>query len=91
MPVLSRKLADTEYTEDDFRKLVMLLCKVSQDLKADNVVDHAFMYYSVSNIIALDYIDIGSANLSEFSKTIIENVKALLAKIKEIEKENENK
>ena len=91
VPVLSRKLADTEYTEDDFRKLVMLLCKVSQDLKADNVVDHAFMYYSVSNILALDYIDIGSANLSEFSKTIMENVKGLLAKIKEIEKENENK
>ena len=91
VPVLCRKLADTEYTEDDFRKLVMLLCKVSQDLKADNVVDHAFMYYSVSNIIALDYIDIGSANLSEFSKTVMENVKALLAKIKEIEKENESK
>ena len=91
VPVLSRKLVDTDFTEDDIRKLIMLLCKVSQNLDADNVVDHAFMYYSVSNILALDYIDIGSANLSEFSKTIMENVKGVLTKIKEIEKENESK
>ena len=86
IPVLSRKL-DDKYTVEDISIFIMLLCKVSQDLRADNVVDHAFMYYSVSNIISLDFIDIGSANLSEFSKLILENVQGLLDKIKEIKEE----
>ena len=84
LPVLTRKL-EGDYSQEDICKFIMLLCKVSQNLNADNVVDHAFMYYSVSNILALDYIDIGSANLSEFSKTILKNVRGLLDKIWEIE------
>ena len=86
-PVLSRKL-EGDYTTEDICKFIMLLCKVSVDLSADNVVDHAFMYYSISNILALEYIDIGSENLSDFTKTILENVRGLLNKIIEIENKN---
>lgn len=74
---------ETELSIIDIKKFVILLCRITRNMDSSNVVEHSFMYYSVKNILSLDYIDINS----ELYITLKNNVKEVidLIKKKEIE------
>lgn len=87
LPTLERLFEEDEsITSDDIKKFVILFCKRCEGLNCNDVVDAAYMYYSIKNIITLNYIE---ELKTDFSKTILNNVKSVILAILE-EEENHN-
>ena len=73
-----------EYVEDDYMAFTILLCKVvGDDFDTPDAV--AFIYYSIKNIIALDFV---GDKLLEFNEELIKNIRELLDRIDRIRQEN---
>lgn len=79
--VLNKSGQDRTFTMDDVYQYVMLLCEVCKNYSPDNPVEHQFMYYSVNNIIALDFVEMEK---SEFNKELIQNIVKVIDKIHEV-------
>ena len=81
--VLNRRFADnTEITENDIMRFVMLFCRECEMKDSNNILDHVFMYYTIQNILMLDY-----ANATEesniFTKQLLSNIVDVIILIKE--------
>lgn len=50
---LARVLPQT-YSEDNIKKFIIFFCKAVANMKPSNLIEHTFMYYTVSTIISLD-------------------------------------
>ena len=79
--VVNKSGQDRTFTMDDVYQYVMLLCEVCKNYSPDNPVEHQFMYYSVNNIIALDFVEMEK---SEFNKELIQNIVKVIDKIHEV-------
>ena len=82
------KVLPSDILVDDIYKFVTLFCKTCEDLNPNDVVDCAYMYYFIKNIIMLEYADEAK---TEFSKELISNIINMINEINEAElKEEEN-
>lgn len=77
------RLFNGEVSIATIKKFVILLCRITRNMDSSNVVEHSFMYYSVKNILSLDYIDINS----ELYITLKNNIKVILDLIEKKEVE----
>lgn len=77
------KVLPNDITTEDVKKFVVLFCKSCENLDASNIVDCAYMYYTVKNIVTLEYSD---EVKTDFSKELISNIIDLINYIKEDEK-----
>ena len=77
-PILVRNLGiDVKYAD----LFLITFCKYCQNMKPDNVTDHAFMYYTIYNIVLVDMNR--SENTKAVSKEFLENVKKVIDNAKE--------
>lgn len=68
---LERALRDDYYVPvSDIKKFVVLFCRITRNMTPDNIVEHSYMYYTIKNILALDYMKIDS----EAYENTLENV-----------------
>lgn len=67
-----RKTFKNEFTEEDIKKFVVLFCKTCEGLDNTNISHCAYMYYTIKDIIYLDY---AYEAKTEFSKQLIENIR----------------
>lgn len=66
--VMYREFPD--YSEEDITKFILSFCKYTMNMHPENVFEHTFMYYFVSNIIYLN----SQTEFSDLENTIKENV-----------------
>lgn len=66
--ILYRHFEDV--TEDQVKKFIILFCRICQNMSPDNLVEHSYMYYTIKNILSLEYTD----SKSDFYNTIINNI-----------------
>lgn len=71
---------------ESIQKFVILFCKTCESLNKDDVVDCAYIYYTIKNIIMLDYSE---ETKTEFSKTLINNIIETIDLIIETETKSE--
>ena len=81
------KVLPENITEDDIKKFVALFCRTCEDLNPNNVIDCAYMYYFIKNIIMLEFAD---EVKTEFSKELIENIIQMIMDIRKAEEDNAN-
>lgn len=67
---LDRALKDFNVTIPEIKKFVVLFCRLTRNMDSNNVVEHSYMYYTIKNILDLDYLKIDS----DAYNTIKENV-----------------
>lgn len=81
-PVLIRLFEkDNEITSEDIAKFVIAFCKTCEYYcKADNIIDTAFMYYTIKNIVSIDY---SYDKKTDFTDTLIKNIRTIILFIKE--------
>lgn len=82
IPILERKIVDNEkYNNNDIIAFLVCFCKYIRNYKAENILEHSFMYYVIYNIVIAD------ANVSdetkEVSEIFINNIKEVIDNIKE--------
>ena len=80
-PILNRKLPE-EINENSIISFVIAICRTCRNMSPDNPIEHAFMYYTISNITSLDYIK--NPDDSEFAKLIIGNIIKVIEEIQNI-------
>lgn len=83
-PILFRNLnidSAEEYTQKDIDSFLVLYCKYCQNMKPDNALDHAFMYYVIYNIIIVDMNRSGESK--EISDIYLNNIKEVIKNIKQ--------
>jgi len=56
---------------DDIKKFVVLFCKTCEGLDINNIAHCSYMYYTIKNIITLDF---ASEAMTDFSKSLINNI-----------------
>jgi len=74
---LDRHLPE-KYTKEDIEKIIVLICRISLNMKSDNPVDHTFMYYTINNILMLEHLQMDNQYYIE----LIKNIKEVLELIK---------
>jgi len=81
--ILNRKFADNpEITEEDIMRFIMLFCRECEMKNSNNILDHVFMYYTVQNILMLDYAnDTEESNV--FTKQLLSNITDVIMLIRE--------
>ncbi len=81
--ILNRKFADNpEITEEDIMRFIMLFCRECEMKNSNNILDHVFMYYTVQNILMLDYAnDTDESNM--FTKQLLSNIIDVIMLIRE--------
>lgn len=80
-PILKRAFKDNEDIDNgNIMQFISLFLFISKNLNPSNPVDHQFMYYTIKNILSLDYANIET---SEFNKQLINNIIKVIDKIKE--------
>lgn len=72
-PTLRRVFEDSVYNSY-IKEFIILFCRICRNLDANNVVEHSFMYYTIKNILSLDYLDIHS----DMYSTIKNNIEIVL-------------
>ncbi len=82
-PILNRKLPNI-YTQEDIMKFVMLFCRECYLKDPNEVLDHVFMYYTIQNILMLDYV-VDSDESTPFLKQLLSNICEVIDKIKELQ------
>ena len=81
--ILNRKFADNpEITDEDIMRFIMLFCRECEMKNSNNILDHVFMYYTVQNILMLDYAnDTDESNM--FTKQLLSNIIDVIMLIRE--------
>lgn len=74
LPVLERKISD-KYSYETLTKFVALLLEECKNYDPKDLTHHAFMYYSIKDILNLDHVDI---HLSEFNTLLVHNIEELM-------------
>lgn len=74
------------FNENDVIDFIILLCKTCESMDRNDIVDCAFIYHVVKNIVMLDY---RANTLTDFTTTIIDNIKLTMVEIEEMEIEHE--
>lgn len=64
---LDRAMKDYSVSISDIKKFVVLFCRITRNMRPDNIVEHSYMYYTIKNILALDYMKIES---EAYTKTV---------------------
>lgn len=77
-PTLRRVFEDSIYNSY-IKEFIILFCRICRNLDANNVVEHSFMYYTIKNILSLDYLDIHS----DMYSTIKNNIEMVLKAIED--------
>lgn len=67
---ISRVVDQNKYDTDDIKKFIIFFCKVCNNMKATDLVEHTFMYYTVSTVICLDRLRADNKYLEESVKKI---------------------
>lgn len=70
-----------DYDEKDIKKFFIVFCKYCKDFVPENIEQHTFMYYTLMNIITLNFEDVDADN--EFAKSIRKSVSNVIEIIKE--------
>lgn len=68
---------NTGYDEDTCKMFLILFCRITQNMKPEDVVQHTYMYYTLKRIMCLDIIH----KDSKLYESIIENLKSILSKL----------
>lgn len=71
----------TDYDEYVILKFFIIFCKYCKNFTPDNIEQHTFMYYTLMNIITLNFEDINEDN--EFTKEVKKSLSEVLDLIKE--------
>lgn len=71
-PVLHRRFP--EYTVEEVARFMIAFMKYTMNMKANNVVDHTFMSYFVSNIINIDFASTGTQEENAFVNLFCSNI-----------------
>lgn len=71
IPESVQRLIDLDITTEDIHKFCILICKSAENLDPNNVIDAAYMYYLVRNIIALKHTKEAK---TDFAVELINNV-----------------
>ena len=81
IPILARNITDEdhEYTDKDIYAFFIVFCKQCMNKSPEVVIDHAYMYYVLYNIVLLDMNKGEAKNVSDEFK---ENVREVIANIK---------
>lgn len=81
-PVLMRLFEDDDtITSDDLAKFVIMFCKTFEfHCNREGLVDIAFAYYTIKNIISIDY---SYDKKTEFTQTVINNIRKVISFIHE--------
>jgi hypothetical protein len=77
--ILGRKLKNTPLT--DIERFVVAFCKFTSFMTPNNIEEHTFMYYTIKNIMSLDYID----DSSDFSQELLNNIIEVIQLTKNLE------
>lgn len=77
--VLRRHL-DESITDDEIKKFVVLFTRFCMNLSPDVIAEHAFMYYTIINILSLDFLDKDKDNYKE----ILNNITVVIEKIRKL-------
>jgi len=80
--VLPKVLKNEGITVDDVKKFIIVICKVTKNMSPENIIEHTFMYYTIQNLLMLQYVDL---DVSEFGKQIYDNVVQAIKLMKEVE------
>lgn len=72
-PILDRNLP-SHINMDDIRKFLISFCKYCRNFKAENIVEHTFMYYFIMNIRTLDIYNKDDEKEKEFYGNLINNI-----------------
>ena len=81
--ILNRKFADNpEITEEDIMRFIMLFCRECEMKDSNNILDHVFMYYTVQNILMLDYAN-DTEESNAFTKQLLSNIVDVIMLIRE--------
>ena len=80
--VLPEVLKNEGITVDDVKKFIIVICKVTKNMSPENIIEHTFMYYTIQNLLMLQYVDL---DVSEFGKQIYDNVVQAIKLMKEVE------
>lgn len=82
IPELTAKLVDMNISIEDIRKFTILLCKHCENLDPTNVIDAAYMYYLIRNIITLKHAQEAK---TDFSVQLINNICSVISYIRDKE------
>ncbi len=81
--ILDRKLIDhPEITNEDIMRFIMLFCKECDMKDSNNILDHTFMYYTIQNILMLDYVN-NTEESNDFTKQLLGNIVDVIMLIRE--------
>lgn len=80
-PILDRHLP--EYIDMQYiRKFLIVFCKYCRNMNPNNIQEHVFMYYFITNITSLDLFDKNNTEDKEFYDQIINNIVKFIELIK---------
>lgn len=68
---LDRLIPET-YTGNDIKKFIIFFCRVCINMSPDNVVEHAFMYYTIKTLLSLEYLQQDNKFYIDTIKTVCE-------------------
>jgi len=71
IPEKYKKLIDLDFTVEDVTKFCILICESCRNLDPNNVVDAAYMYYMIKNIIVLKHTQEAK---TDFATELINNI-----------------
>lgn len=77
-------VVDMNITDDDIQKFCVLICKSCENLDPTAILDAAYMYYMMKNIIVLKYADEAK---TDFAAELINNICNTIAFIRDKEAE----
>lgn len=79
--VLERHLTPQQgYMYEDILRFTLLICEATKNMSPADIVEHTLMYYTVQNIMALEYVSIEK---SEFNQMLLANIKQVIELIRE--------
>ena len=82
-PVLYRNLNiddNDEYSDTDINAFFIAFCKQTRNMKSDDVLDHAYMYYVMYNIVLADLNK--SDDTKHVSEKFLDNVKEVIKNLR---------
>ena len=80
---LDRAMKDYSVYMSDIKKFVVLFCRITRNMRPDNIVEHSYMYYTIKNILALDYMKIESEAYTKTVESVLNVMNLIDAKKRE--------
>lgn len=84
VPAMDMKLLEMDITDIDIKKFCILICKHCRNMNPDDVIDAAYMYYLVRNIIVLRHTQEAK---TDFAVELINNICDTITFIRDKERE----